>query len=60
MIILNNPVQIDSSAIIGSFGSAVTTTIELIMGLVPLALTIFTTIWAIKLAMRFFRGTAKG
>lgn len=52
--------NIDVPAIVGLFGDAVQNTVELILGLLPLGLTVFATIWGIKVAMRFFKQTAKG
>lgn len=45
----------DVSEITSAFSSMVTDTISLFMGILPVALTVFATVWGVQKAIRFFK-----
>lgn len=48
---------LDATIFIEAFGTAVTNTITLFAGLLPLGLTVFAATWGVRKAMQFFKGT---
>lgn len=50
---MTNP--FDASVITSSFQTAVTDTLTLFAGLLPIALTIFAAVWGTRKAMQFFK-----
>ncbi|MCP1187564.1 hypothetical protein [Paenibacillus sp. 1781tsa1] len=50
-------VKFDGAAVVTAVTTAVTDTLQLMMDLLPLGLTIFAAGWGIKRAMKFFKGT---
>lgn len=48
-------VQFDSASVVSGITTAVTDTLGLITDLLPLAMTVFATMWGIKKAIQFFK-----